>query len=81
MSLPAPEDVTSQSLVDTISKNPWTKARGALIREYAINETARKAADEIEALISSDLIEDTNGTLTAWIKATREATVMEVTAP
>jgi hypothetical protein len=86
MTLPVPEDVTSQSLVDTISKNPWVKARGALIREYAIKETAIRAADEIEALVDAEnkRIMDEGDTyppimtfLETWIRVTRETTIQE----
>lgn len=81
MTLPSPENVTSQSLVDTISNNKWIKARGALIREHAITETALRAADEIEALIDAeterimnegDPIPKLFTLLETWIRVTRE---------
>ena len=83
-----PEDVTSQSLVDSISKNPWVKARAGLIRDYAITETALSAADEIEALIlteekrimkEGDVLPTVITILETWVKVTRETSVMEVT--
>lgn len=76
MSLPNVEDVTSQSLVDNISNNKWVKARATLIRDYAVRETALKAADEIEALLDNDTSPAVPAfavTLRAWISATREA--------
>lgn len=86
MTLPSPEDVTSQSLVDTISHNKWVKARAALIREYAITETALSAADEIEALLiaedkrimdEGDAYPPVIAILETWVKVTRETTAIE----
>lgn len=80
-----PEDVTSQSLVDSISHNKWVTARASLIREYAITETSLKAADEIEALIlaeekrimdEGDALPPVLAILEAWINATRETAIL-----
>ena len=89
MTLPNPEDVTSATLVSTISKNSWVKARANLIRDYAITETALKAADEVEALIEADVrrITDEGGPyppkiitlLETWIRVTRETAKLEET--
>jgi len=88
MTLPNPEDVTSATLVSTISKNSWVKARANLIRDYAITETALKAADEVEALIETeterimmegDPLPKLFTLLETWIKVTRETAKPEET--
>ncbi len=89
MTLPSPEDVTSQSLVDNISNNKWIKARGALIREYAIRETALKAANEVETLLTTeceaartmgdrDPFPPVVTILETWIRVTRETNITEI---
>ena len=70
LTLPNPEEVTSQSLLSGISSNRWVKARAQLIAEYAEKETALRAADEIEKLLDAE--GDAVSALRTWVKVTRE---------